>query len=56
MVKAFEGIYLIRVNVDEWGWSIPEAHFPGMNKGILVFFELGSNGKPIGRWEPNPSQ
>ena len=56
MVKAFEGIYLIRVNVDEWGWSIPETHFPGMVKGIPAFFELGPDGKPIGRWEPKISR
>lgn len=44
-LKAFEGIYLIRVDVDEWGWG------DGKNfkvEAIPIYFQLNDEGKPTG--------
>ena len=43
--KAFEGTYLIRADVDEWGWG------DGKNfkfDAIPIYYKLGSDGKPTG--------
>ncbi len=46
MVDAFDGIYLIRLDVDEWGWeNLPEF---GDVPAIPVFFRLDANGHPTG--------
>lgn len=47
MVEALGGIYLIRVDIDEWGDQITRAgfHVPG----IPLFFELDELGKKTGR-------
>ncbi len=44
-MKAFEGIYLIRADVDEWGWG------DGKNfrfNAIPIYYQLDENGKPTG--------
>jgi thiol-disulfide isomerase/thioredoxin len=44
-MQAFEGVYLIRADVDDWGWG------DGKNfnvTGIPVYFQLDKNGKPTG--------
>lgn len=44
-MQAFDGVYLIRADVDEWGWG------DGKNfdvSGIPVYFKLDKNGKPTG--------
>jgi hypothetical protein len=43
--KAFEGVYLIRADVDEWGWG------DGKNfkfDAIPIYYKLSSDGKPTG--------
>ena len=44
-MQAFEGVYLIRADVDEWGWG------DGKNfdvTAIPIYFQLDKNGKPTG--------
>lgn len=44
VVKAFDGIYLIKLDVDEWGWSPP-----GFKTGAIpIFFKIDSQGQPTG--------
>lgn len=46
MMKAFDGVYLIQIDVDEWGWKHASR---GMKfKGIPVFFKLDAQGIPNG--------
>jgi hypothetical protein len=44
MAAAFSGVYLIRLDVDEWGWSVTGFDF----SAVPVFFRLGADGKPTG--------
>lgn len=44
MLKAYQGIYLIHADVDEWGWHNPQFSFDG----IPVFYRLDQDGKPTG--------
>ena len=44
MVNAFEGIYLIRLDADEWGWGENGFNFDA----IPVFFKLDVDGHPTG--------
>ncbi len=46
MLNAYRGIYLVHVDVDEWGWDNHEAGFTVT--GIPVFFKLDQDGKPTG--------
>jgi hypothetical protein len=48
MLVAFSGIYLIRLDVDEWGWGVPEAGFRA--DAIPIFFRLDVDGVPTGDW------
>ena len=44
-IKAFEGIYLIRADVDEWGWG------DGKNfnvEAIPIYYQLDDSGNPTG--------
>jgi hypothetical protein len=44
-IKAFEGVYLVRADVDEWGWG------DGKNfkfDAIPIYYKLGNDGKPTG--------
>jgi hypothetical protein len=44
MMKAFEGIYLMRFDVDQWGWG--GEGFPV--QAIPIFFRLDAGGNPTG--------
>ncbi len=44
MVKAFDGIYLIQIDVDTWGWG--GEGFPV--EVIPIFFRLDRSGDPTG--------
>jgi hypothetical protein len=46
MVAAFDGVYLIKLDADAWGWGIPEAGFDF--SVIPIFFRLDANGFPTG--------
>ncbi len=46
MVAAFEGVYLIRLDVDEWGWGDRSLGFKV--EGIPIFFRLDEQGRPTG--------
>jgi hypothetical protein len=46
MANAFDGVYLIHLNADKWGWHLEKEGFPF--DGIPVFFKLDSDGKPTG--------
>jgi hypothetical protein len=47
MLKAFNGVYLIQVDIDEWEWSKqPKSDFDF--EGIPIFYKLDSEGKPTG--------
>jgi hypothetical protein len=46
MVTAFEGVYLIRLDVDEWGWGDRKLGFEV--NGVPIFFRLDEQGRPTG--------
>lgn len=48
MMAAFAGVYLIQLDVDEWGWGVPEAGFEV--DGIPILFRLDADGNPTGDW------
>jgi hypothetical protein len=48
MMAAFDAVYLIQLDVDEWGWGVPEAGFEF--SGIPIFFRLDAEGTPTGDW------
>jgi thiol-disulfide isomerase/thioredoxin len=47
MKKAFDGVYLVRANSDDWGEKATAAGY-GVGS-IPVFYEVGAEGKPNGR-------
>ena len=47
MMKAFEGVYLIHVDVDDWNWNSMKKYGFDFD-GIPTFFKLNSEGKPTG--------
>ncbi len=47
MVAAFDGTYLIQLNLDEWKDRLPAAGF--RVPGIPAFYAINSQGKPTGR-------
>jgi hypothetical protein len=46
MVDAFAGIYLINLDVDEWGWGIPETGY--YTQSIPMFFGVDQDARPNG--------
>ncbi|MGC1375978.1 MAG: thioredoxin domain-containing protein [Anaerolineales bacterium] len=46
ILDAYRGIYLIHIDVDEWGWGNAAAGFNV--EGIPIFFRLDRDGKPTG--------
>ena len=44
VTQAFDGVYLIKLDVDEWGWKPPGFRF----EGVPVFFKINSQGKSTG--------
>ena len=48
MMAAYAGIYLVLLDVDEWGWGVPEAGFSV--DAIPIYFRLDEFGRPSGEW------
>jgi hypothetical protein len=48
MMAAFDAVYLVQLDVDEWGWGVPEAGFEFL--GIPIFFRLDADGASTGDW------
>jgi thiol-disulfide isomerase/thioredoxin len=46
ILDAYRGVYLIHLDVDEWGWGNSTAGFNV--DGIPIFFKLDRDGKPTG--------
>jgi thiol-disulfide isomerase/thioredoxin len=44
-IKAFKGVYLIRADVDEWGWGDGNYFEVG---AIPIYYKLSGSGKPTG--------
>lgn len=47
MMEAFDSVYLVRVDVDQWRPQIEQGEF--RFEGIPTFFEIDANGSPTGR-------
>jgi hypothetical protein len=47
MLDAYTGTYIIKLDVDEWGWSDSKFHEFDFD-GIPVYFKLDSKGNPTG--------
>jgi thiol-disulfide isomerase/thioredoxin len=47
MLKDYAGTYIIRLDVDEWGWSDSKLHDFDFD-GIPVYFKLDENGQSTG--------
>ena len=47
ILNAYAGTYIIRLDVDEWGWGDSRLHDFQFN-GIPVFFKLDAEGKQTG--------
>lgn len=47
LLEAFGGVYLICIDVDEWGWGVPGTDFPRV-EAIPVFYRLDSLGRFTG--------
>ena len=47
MVDAFQGTYIIRIDIDEWKSQLARSDFNVF--GVPTFFELDEDGNPAGR-------
>ena len=47
MLDAYTGTYIIKLDVDEWGWGDSSRHDFDFD-GIPVYFKLDADGKPTG--------
>ncbi len=47
MLKAYYGTYIIKLDVDEWGWGDSDLHDFEFD-GIPVYFKLDAQGQPTG--------
>jgi len=47
MLEAYAGTYIIRLDVDEWGWGDSSNHDFKFD-GIPVYFKLDAQGRPTG--------
>lgn len=47
MLKAYDGTYIIKLDVDEWGWGDSDLHDFQFD-GIPVYFKLNAQGKRTG--------
>ena len=47
MLKAFDGVYLIKLDVDEWNSKLMSRYGFDFD-GIPVFYKLDADGKPNG--------
>ncbi len=50
MMDAFDGVYLIRVDVDEWNWDTLQLDYSALGEGIPLFYRLDTNGRSTGDW------
>jgi thiol-disulfide isomerase/thioredoxin len=48
MLKAYDGTYIIKLDVDEWGWGDSSQHDFEFD-GIPVYFKLDANGARTGQ-------
>jgi thiol:disulfide interchange protein len=48
MLDAYAGTYIIKLDVDEWGWSDSTLHDFDFD-GIPVYFKLDAAGQPTGK-------
>ena len=44
MMDAYQGTYIIKLDVDEWGWGVGDFEA----EAIPIYFKVDSNGKPTG--------
>jgi thiol-disulfide isomerase/thioredoxin len=47
LLKAYDGTYIIKLDVDEWGWGDSDLHDFEFD-GIPVYFKLDAQGNPTG--------
>lgn len=47
MMKAYAGVYLIKLDTDEWGWKFSRVELFKFD-AIPVYFKLDPQGKPTG--------
>jgi thiol-disulfide isomerase/thioredoxin len=47
MLKAYNGTYIIKLDVDEWGWVNGKVEYFTV-EGIPVYFKLDEQGQPTG--------
>ena len=47
ILKAYEGAYIIKLDVDEWGWGDSELHDFAFD-GIPAYFKLDADGNQTG--------
>ena len=47
MIEAFQGTYIIRLDIDEWKSRLGRSDFVVV--GVPAFFELDGDGRPTGR-------
>ena len=47
MIEAFDGTYIIRLDLDEWKSQLSQTDFVVF--GVPAFFEVGGEGRPTGR-------
>jgi thiol-disulfide isomerase/thioredoxin len=48
MLDAYDGAYIIKPDVDEWGWENSQLHDFDFD-GIPVYFKLDADGNPTGQ-------
>ena len=46
MADAFAGVYLVSLDVDEWGWGVPGTGYNA--ESIPVFYGVGQDARPNG--------
>jgi len=46
-MAAFDGVYLICIDVDEWNWGVPGTEFASVD-AIPVFYRLDASGRYTG--------
>ena len=47
MLKAYDGMYIIKLDVDEWGWANGKVEYFSV-EAIPVYFKLNEQGKETG--------
>jgi hypothetical protein len=47
MEDAFDGVYLIGLDVDKWGWGVAGTGYGA--DSIPIFYAVGGDARPTGR-------